>query len=62
MKCYRNTVKRWLDRWQEAKNFSNRSRLRPPSLTTAEENQLIVDLTTKEMNATCKIVKQELKK
>ena len=62
IKCHRNTVKRWLGRWEETKELSDRSRLRPPRLTTAEENQLMVDLTTEKMDATSETVQQELEK
>ena len=56
MKCHRNTVKLWLDRWEETKDLSDRSRPGPPRSTTAEEDQLMVDLTTEEMDATSETV------
>ena len=62
MKCYLNTVKLWLDRWEETKDLSDRSRSEPPRSTTAEEDQLMADLTTEEMDATSETVKQELEK
>ena len=36
MKCHRNTVKLWLDRWEETKDLSGRSRPGPPRSTTAD--------------------------
>ena len=62
MKCHRNTVKRWLDRWEETKDLFDRSCLRPPRSTIADEDQLMVDLTTEKMDATSETVKQELEK
>ena len=62
MNCYCNTVKLWLDRWEETKDLSDRSRPRPSRLTTAEEDQLMIDLTNEEMDATSETVKQELEK
>ena len=63
MNCYCNTVKLWLDRLEEIKDLSDRSRPGPPRLTTAEEDQLMIDLTTEEMDATTsEAVKQELEK
>ena len=53
------SVKRWLDRWKETKDFSDSSRLGPPRSTTPVEDQLMVDLTTEEMDATSETVKQE---
>ena len=62
MNCYCNTVKLWLDRWEETKDLSDRCRPGPPRLTTAEEDQLMIDLITEEMDATSETVKQELEK
>ena len=62
MKCHRNTVQRWLGRWEETKDHSDRSRLGPSRSTTADEDQLMVDLTTEKMDATSETVKQELEK
>ena len=62
MKCHRNTVIRWLDRWEETKDLSDRSCLRPPRSTTADEDQLMVDFTIEKMDATSETVKQELEK
>ena len=62
MKCHHNAVKRWLDRWKETKDLSDRSRLGLPRSTTADEDQLIVDMTTGKMDATSETVKQELEK
>ena len=62
MKCRHNTVKRWLDRWEEIKDLSDRSRLGPPRSTAADEDQLMVDLTTEKMDTTSETVKQELEK
>ena len=62
MKCHRNTVKLWLNRWEETKVLSDHSRPGPPRSTKAEEDQLMVDLTTEEMDATNETVKQELEK
>ena len=62
MKFHRNTVRLWLDRWKETKEFSDRSHPAPPRPTTAEENQLMIDLTTEEIDATNETVKQELEK
>ena len=47
---------------EETKDLSDRSRPGPPRSTTAEENQLMVDLTTEEMDATSETVQQELEK
>ena len=62
MKCHRNTVKRWLDQWEETKDLSECFRVGPPRSTTADEDQLMVDLTTEKMDATSETVKQELEK
>ena len=62
MKCHRNTVKLWLDRWEETKNLSDRCHPRPLRLRTAEEKKLMVDLTNEEVNAKSETVKQELEK
>ena len=62
IKCHRNTVKLWLDRCEETKDLSDRSRPGPPRSTTAEEDQLMVDLTTEGMDATSETVQQELEK
>ena len=62
IKCHRNTVKRWLDRWEETKDLSDRSRLGSLRSTPAKEDQLIVDFTTDEMDSTCETIKQELEK
>ena len=62
MKFHRNTVSLWLDRWEETKELSNRSRPGLSRPTTAEKNQLMIALTTEEMDATNETVKQELEK
>ena len=62
MKCHRNTVIRRLDRWEETKDFSDSSRPGTPRSTTAKDNQLMIDLTTEEMDATSETVKQEPEK
>ena len=62
MKCHRNTVKRRLDRWEETKDLSDSSRLGPLRSTTADEDQLMVDLTTEKMDTASETVKQELEK
>ena len=62
MRCHRNTVKRWLDRWEETKDPSDSSRPRAPRSITAKDNQLMIDLTTEEINTTSETVKQELEK
>ena len=62
MKCHLNTGKRWLDRWEETKDLSDRSRPGPARSTTDEEDQLMLDLTTEEMIATSETAKQELEK
>ena len=53
---------RWLERWEENKDLSDRSRPGAPRSTTAKDNQLMVDLTTEEMDATSETVKQVLEK
>ena len=62
IKCHRNTVKLWLDRWEETKDRTDRSRPGPPRSITAVGDQLMVDLTTEEMDAASETVQQELEK
>ena len=62
IKCHHNTVKLWLDRWEETKDLSDRSRPGPPRSTAAQEDQLMIDLTTEEMDAISEMVQQELEK
>ncbi|CAF1490336.1 unnamed protein product [Rotaria sordida] len=59
MKCYKTTVKRWLERWTETKDLSGRGR---PRVTIAEDDQLIVDLVQQDVDEgiTSKQVQQEL--
>ena len=62
IKCHHNTVKLWLDQWEEIKDLSDRSCPGLPRSTIAEEHQLMIDLTTEEMDATSETVQQELEK
>ena len=62
IKCHRNIIQRWLDRWEETNHVSDRSRLGLSRSTTADADQLMVDWTTEKMDATSETVKLELKK
>ena len=53
---------RWLERWEENKDLSDRSRPGAPRSTTVKGNQFMVDLTTEEMDAISETVQQELEK
>ncbi|CAF4098607.1 unnamed protein product [Rotaria sordida] len=62
MKCHKTTVKRWLERWTETTDLSDRARQGRPRVTTAEDDQLIVDLVQQDVDEgiTSKQVQQEL--
>ncbi|CAF3287735.1 unnamed protein product [Rotaria sp. Silwood2] len=62
MKCNKTTVKRWINRWKETKDLSDRMRQGRLQATTAETDQLIVDLVQEDIEEglTSKHIQQEL--
>ncbi|CAF4351823.1 unnamed protein product [Rotaria sp. Silwood2] len=62
MKCHKKTVKHWLHRWEETKDLSDRARQAISRITTAEDDQLIVDLVQQDVDEgiTSKQIQQEL--
>lgn len=64
MKCHKTTVKRWLDRRKETKDLSDRQRQGRSRVTTAEDDQLIVNLVQQDIDEgiTSKQIQEELQK
>ncbi|CAF3084979.1 unnamed protein product [Rotaria sp. Silwood2] len=61
-KCHKTTVKRWLERWTQTKDLCEWVRQGRPRVTTAEDDQLIVDLVQQHVDEeiTSKQIQQEL--
>jgi transposase len=62
MKCHKTTVKRWLDRWKQTKDLTDRARQGRSRVTTAKDDQLIVNLVQQDEDEgiTSKRIQQEL--
>ena len=50
VKCHKTIGKRWLARWNETKNRSDRPRQGRSRVTTAEDDQLIVDMVQQDVD------------
>ena len=62
VKCHKTTVKRWLARGNETKDLSDRPRQGRSRVTTAEDDQLIVDMVQQDVDEgiTSNQIQQEL--
>ncbi|CAF3107265.1 unnamed protein product [Rotaria sp. Silwood2] len=60
VKCNRTTVTRWLNRWEETKDLSDRSRPGAPRTTTIEQDQMMVNMALTEIDGTSKTIAEEL--
>ncbi len=58
-KCNSKTVTRWINRWKETKDLSNRSRPGALRTTTTEQDQMMVDMALAKIDATSKTIQQD---